>query len=398
METYVVLIVLCSLVICSYLFDMVSRATRLPSALMLIATGVALKFGCDYYKLSIGRLEAILPALGTLGLILIVLEGALELQFTKDKIPVIRKSFFAALIILLLSWIVIAALMLRVTEAGFRYCMLNVVPYAVISSAIAIPSVMGLSAEKKEFIVYESSFSDILGIVLFNFLLSNEEVTGMSFLRLSGDIALVLLIAVVFSLLLLYMMSRISHHVKFFLLIAILILVYALGKIYHLSTLIIVLVFGLFLNNASLVKISLFKKHFLYEGLDVDLKQFFNLTAESAFLLRTFFFIIFGFTLPLALLQGITTLFTGLLFFMALVLIRFVYLRTFAKTELSPALYIMPRGLISILLFYSIPDNLQIEGLGQAPLLFIVIATSLFMTFGLMFLKKTGTSPSIDSL
>ncbi len=398
METYVLLIVLCSLVICSYLFDMVSRAIRLPSALLLIATGIGLKFGCDYYQLTIGSLEAILPALGTLGLILIVLEGALELQFTKDKIPVIRKSFFAALIILLLSWIVITALMLRITEAGFRFCMLNAVPYAVISSAIAIPSVTGLSAEKKEFIVYESSFSDILGIVLFNFLVSNEEITGTAFLRLSTDIVLVLLIAIVFSLLLLYMMGRLSHHVKFFLLIAILILVYAIGKIYHLSTLIIVLVFGLLLNNASLVKLNAFKKYFLYEALDVDLKQFFNLTAESAFLLRTFFFIIFGFTLPLVLLQNIPTLFTGLLFFLALVLIRFVYLRIFAKAELLPGLYIMPRGLISILLFYSIPVNMQIEGLGQAPLLFIIIATALFMTFGLISLKKPGNTASIESM
>ncbi len=276
--------------------------------------------------------------------------------------------------------------------------MLNAAPYAVISSAIAIPSVTGLSAEKKEFIVYESSFSDILGIVLFNFLLSNEEITGASFLVLGTDIVLVLLIAVVFSLMLLYMMGRLSHHVKFFLLIAILILVYALGKIYHLSTLIIVLFFGLLLNNASLVKIDVFKKHFLYEGLDADLKQFFNLTAESAFLLRTFFFIVFGFTLPLVLLQNISMAFTGLLFFLTLVLIRFVYLRTFAKSELSPALYIMPRGLISILLFYSIPANLQVETLGQAPLLFVTITTALFMTFGLMFLKKPEVSNSIESL
>ncbi|MFN8286966.1 MAG: cation:proton antiporter [Chitinophagales bacterium] len=388
METYYILIVLCSLIICSYLFDMVSRAIRLPSALLLIATGICLKFGCDYYKLTIGSVEAILPALGTLGLILIVLEGALELQFTKDKVPVIRKSFFAALFILLISWLAITGIILRITEAGLRVSMLNAVPYAVISSAIAIPSVAGLTTQKKEFIVYESSFSDILGIVLFNFLSANEEITGTSFLFLSRDIVLVLLIAVLFSLLLLYMMGRISHHVKFFLLIAILILVYALGKIYHLSTLVIVLVFGLLLNNAALVQFNFFKKHFLYDGLDADLKQFFNLTAESAFLMRTFFFIVFGFTLQLALLQNISTLFTGLLFFLTLVFIRFIYLRLFAKSELSPALYIMPRGLISILLFYSIPAQLQIEGLGQAPLLFIVIATALFMTTGLLFIKK----------
>lgn len=384
MLTYWILIVFSLLVVLSYFFDWVARKSKFPSVLLLIVTGVLLQLGCAHFAIALPALDAMLPTLGTIGLILIVLEGALELQFAPSKLPVIRRAFFAALLILLLSWAGVAALIWYISGEGWRLCLLNAVPYAVISSAIAIPSVAGLTESKKEFIVYESSFSDILGIVLFNFVLANSEVTGTSFLNLGIDVTAVLVLAVVFSLVLLYTMGSIKHHVKFFLLLAILVLVYALGKIYHLSTLIIVLVFGLLVSNASLVKNAFFRKHFLYDNLDADLHQFFHLTAESAFLMRTFFFVLFGFTMqPGALLQP-SLLLTGIFFFALLLGVRFLYLRVFSPREVLPAVFIMPRGLISILLFYSIPETERIAASGQPVLLFIVIATSVLMTAGLL--------------
>lgn len=390
MVTYYVLIIISILIIVSYFFDWIARKTRFPSVLLLIITGGLMQLACGYLQLALPALDAILPTLGTIGLILIVLEGALELQFAPSKLPVIRKSFFAALVILLISWAGITVLIHYISNENWRLCLLNAVPFAVISSAIAIPSVSGLTEERKEFIVYESSFSDILGIVLFNFVLSNSEFTGTSFLHLGIDVGAVLLLAVVFSLVLLYAMGSITHHVKFFLLIAILVLVYAMGKIYHLSTLIIVLVFGLLVSNASLVKNSFFRKHFLYDNLEADLHQFFNLTAESAFLMRTFFFVLFGFTMQPGALLEFQPLLTGIFFFALLLAVRFLYLRFFSKRELFPAVFIMPRGLISILLFYSIPEADRIASSGQPVLLFIVIATSVLMTAGLLQKHETA--------
>ncbi len=388
MYTYPILIVVSLLVVLSYFFDWIARKTKFPSVLLLIITGVVLQLVCNRLQMVLPPLDKILPALGTLGLILIVLEGALELQFTPSKLPVIRKAFFAALVILLSSWIGVAVLLRYIAQEGWQLCLLNAVPFAVISSAIAIPSVSGLTEEKKEFVVYESSFSDILGIVLFNFVLANTEITGTSFLHLGIDVAAVLLLAFVFSLVLLYTMGSITHHVKFFLIIAILILVYAVGKMYHLSTLIIVLIFGLFVNNAPLIKNTFFRKHFLYENLTVDINQFFNLTAESAFLMRTFFFVLFGFTMQPGALLHAQPLLTGLFFFALLFGLRFLYLRFFSRPQLLPAVFIMPRGLISILLFYSIPDEQRLAAAGQSVLLFVVIATSVLMTAGLLQKQK----------
>ena len=44
---------------------------------------------------------------------------------------------------------------------------LAAMPFAVVSSAVAIPSSAGLADATREFVVYESSLSDILGVLVF---------------------------------------------------------------------------------------------------------------------------------------------------------------------------------------------------------------------------------------
>src|SRR5690606_38464097 len=99
-------------------------------------------------------------------------------------------------------------------------------------------------------------------------------------------------------------------------------LVYAIGQSYHLSALIIVLAFGLFLNNSDEIRIPLFRKYFIYPNLSKDLVQLHQLSAESAFLIRTFFFVIFGFTIVIDQFQDIALLKYGLLILGATYLIR----------------------------------------------------------------------------
>ena len=81
---------------------------------------------------------------------------------------------------------------------------------------------------------------------------------------------------------------------KFLPLLAILVLVYAVGKTFHLSSPVVVLGFGVFLANAAYLPVAWFRKHFLYSGFKGDLDQMHQLSRESAFLLRAFFFVLFG--------------------------------------------------------------------------------------------------------
>lgn len=326
----------------------------------------------------------VLPALGTVGLILIVLEGALELEYNEDKKSLILQSFFAAAVILLITTFSLTYLFYYTLDVSFRAAYLNAIPFSVISSAIAIPSVKNLSNRKKEFVIYESSLSDVLGIVLFNFAEFNEEVNLYSFVNLGLDTLLVAVISAGFCIFLLYLFGRMPHHNKFFLIISTVILIFAVAKQFHLSSLIIVMVFGLFLNNLNLIQNKWFQKNFLYERFEKDLDQLKLFTGESAFLIRTFFFVVFGFTFTLNSLLDTHVLLYGAATMLTIYIIRLVYLFFFTKKHVMPEVYIAPRGLISILLFFSIPAKYQIDLMGNGLLFFVVLGTSIIMSFGLL--------------
>jgi peptidoglycan/LPS O-acetylase OafA/YrhL len=123
------------------------------------------------------------------------------------------------------------------------------------------------------------------------------------------------------------------------------------------------------------------------EILNNEVHKFKDLTAEMAFLIRALFFILFGFLIETTEIINTDTIIwalgiTGLIF-----IVRFLLLRML-KIETNPLLYIAPRGLITILLFLSIPLE-QISPLVNNSLIIqVIILTALVMMFGLMFNKK----------
>lgn len=388
MTSYTTLIILSGLVIFSYLFDLISGRTKIPSVILLMCLGIGIKQTLDYFNFTTLNFSNILPTLGTLGLVLIVFEGALELGYSKDKNSIIKKSLFSALIILLVTSVVITLIIQHISGQDFYRCFINAIPFCVISSTVAIPAAANISKEKREFIVYESSFSDIFTVVLFNFIVNNRQINFSSFTKLGADLGIICVVVIGSCLLLLYLIGRLTHHVKSFLVISILILVYSIGQMFHLSSLIIVLALGLFLNNANQIKLPLFRKYFIYPKLRHDIKQLFLLSAESAFLMRTFFFIMFGYTLDISQLQNWSVLISGTAMLVGIYLVRLIYIKLILKTELMPELVLIPRGLISVLLFYSLPAELKIRGIETGLLFVVILGTSLVLSLGLLVTKR----------
>ena len=88
MNTLSILIVLPLLVVFSYIFDAIARKTKFPSVILLMFTGIIVRVGTNLYGFTEFKfLDQLIPVLGTVGLILIVLEGALELDIKKEKLP-----------------------------------------------------------------------------------------------------------------------------------------------------------------------------------------------------------------------------------------------------------------------------------------------------------------------
>lgn len=387
------LIIACSLiVIVSFLFGELSRKTNVPSVLMLIFLGIILKLVMDAADLGDSvDFFPILEVLGIVGLIMIVLEAALELKLRRDKLWPIGKALLIALVGLVAStWV--AALILEEFVEGMdsTKAWLYATPLSILSSAIIIPSVAGLSTKKKEFHIYESTFSDILGIMLFYFLSGQLEEGSPSEGTLSflGNLGLTIGFSVGVSYLLIFVFQGIRTPTKLFLLISVLLLTYALGKKMHLSSLIIILIFGLLIANMKLFFrgrlnrwLDFDKAKHIYEGLH-------TITGETAFVVRTFFFVIFGLTITLSHLFYLDVAIISGLIIASIYIIRFILLRLFMGPDILPQLFIAPRGLITILLFYAIPHEAQVEGFEPGILLFIIIATSLVMTFALISDKR----------
>lgn len=391
LTSYNLIIEASAIIILSFFFGELSRKTNIPSVLMLILLGIGLRFLLNVLGQGDLNFFPILEVLGIVGLIMIVLEAALELKLRPDKYIPIAKAMGIALVGLLLStWV--AALILHEFIPGMdmKAAWLYATPLSILSSAIIIPSVSGLSEVKKEFHIYESTFSDILGIMLFYFLTGQidaaEHSSGLA--GFAGNLGLTIVISLVASYLIIFVFQNIRSQVKLFLLIAVLLLLYSLGKQMHLSSLIIILVFGLLIANMRLFFrgflgrwLHLERAKGIYEGLHI-------ITMETAFVVRTFFFVIFGITISLASLASLDVALVSGLIILSIYVIRFVILRLVMGRDIIPQLFIAPRGLITILLFYAIPAEAQVPGFEAGILLFIIIGTSLIMTAAMIYDKR----------
>lgn len=382
---YIILIAFSLLVIISYVFSLISKKFKIPSVLLLLFLGIGVRFAIPKLAESVEVLQQSLQFFGTLGLILIVLEGALELEFTKKKLPLIRNAFFSALIILLVTTGLISFVIhLIVDDLPFRSSIINAIPFSIISSAIAIPSVANIMKLKKEFIVYESIFSDIIGILLFNFMVMNPVISGKSLAFVGLDLGLVTIVAVGFTLVIFEFIQKDILQIKFILLLAIIVLLFVIGKLLHFSSLVIILIFGVILHNGPRIKWWVFKKYADDKKLFADIEQFKMITIEGAFMVRTIFFFVFGYSLNLISLLDLNVILLGSLILFMIYGSRFVYLKIFHKESLSLEFFIAPRGLITILLFYNIPSDVSIGLLSEGVLFYIILISALVMMLGVM--------------
>lgn len=395
---YMLIIEASLILVYSFFCGILAKKTNIPSVLMLILGGIATAQVLKYYNVAELNLFTYLEILGIVGLIMIVLEAALDLEITKEKLPLIGNSLLIALLCLIASVFLIAIILQQLLGLEFMTAMLYATPLAIMSSAIIIPSVEGLIHHKREFMIYEGAFSDILGIMLFYFLISwIEQGSKAATIQFFSSLVITILVSVIASYAIVWIFKDMKGQTRLFLLIAILLILYSAGKLLHLSPLIIILVFGLSLaNHTQFFKIFRNDMDEGEDGIDRIEKEFHLITLETAFVVRTFFFFIFGMTINLASLVDVNVLLQSMAVLAALYVVRFIVLKLLLKESILPELYIAPRGLITILLFFAIPPAMTVESFDSGILLFVIIISSLIMTFGLIQDKKNAPPVSTD--
>ena len=390
LSEYHLIIIFSVTIIVSYFFTLYAKKTGVPAVLLLIFLGITINYSLRFSGFTKPNLLPVLGVLGVVGLILIVLEAALDLKLVKDRVGLIFKSLLIALIGLVATSYLSAICLTFLMSVELSKALLCTIPLSILGSAVILPSVDDVEKEKREFIIYESTFSDIIGIVAFYTVLTiagSGSSEGLSF-EIFSNLLLTVVFSVIISYVLISVFQNIKGHTKLFLLIAVLLLLYAVGKMFHLSSLIIILIFGLMLSNYRV-----FFKGSLIRLLDEEkvksvLHDMRVVTAESAFVVRTFFFIIFGWSVYLGSLLSLKVIATGVLILVVIYLVRAITLFVFNGKDIVLELFLAPRGLVTILLFFAIPEEMALEASFQGVLLFVVLVSCLIMAWSLISYKK----------
>ena len=338
------------MLLAAYLLDILGRRFRLPSVVLLILTGLAMRQALDRTGMRLEYMDEIVPILGTIGLILIVLEGALDLEVSAERRRVIGLAALSSLLGILLCTAAFTLLFAQVLGLAFPVALVAAVPFAVISSAVAIPSAAGLAAAPREFVIYESSFSDILGVLVFYAALASRGSLSTFAVDLFGGGALSIAVALVASVALYVLLNKVDGHVRFLPLLSGLVCLYAIGKELHLSPLIFVLVAGLVIGNPHLLDAVPRLKRLHSVDYDATVREFKGLVAELTFAAKAFFFLLLGYWTdvehllrnPLA--WAIAAAIVGFIF-----VSRRLLLRLLRIDDAASLTWIAPRGLLTVL-------------------------------------------------
>lgn len=391
MNHYNILVFLCALIIISYLFGIVSRKIKVPSVLLLILAGVLSKHLLTKFGLDIIIGPTSMQLIGTLGLILIVLEGSLDLNIKRGEVPIVINSLLFSVMMITILTITIGIIISIYYNQMIFISLINAVPMSIVSSAIVIPSVNMLSKRYQEFLICNSIFSDIFGVLIFNFLLFSDFTRHTYIIGFLASIVLTLALSILFSIILALMLSNFKQGNEIIVILALVILLYSIGKLFHISSLILVFTFGLILSNFHGINKKFDLVNCNINNMTNILKEFKEIIGQFSFIIRTLFFFIFGFSIEIEALWNNNTIFVGSICLVLVYFLRYILLRILFQTSSLAMILIAPRGLITILLFYAIPQKYVIKIFDEGNVLFLIILTNIIMIIGLLFSSKKTT-------
>jgi NhaP-type Na+/H+ or K+/H+ antiporter len=380
--TYQAILVASMILLLAFAIEHIGARLGFPSAALLIATGLIAKPSLAALDLSIVGLDAVVPVIGTVGLVLIVLEGALDIELRRERLQSASGALLMAVVGFAACAAIFAVLIAMAMPLSPIQALAAAIPFAVISSAVAIPSSSFLPPHGREFVVYESSVSDILGVMVFFSLVESDGTLAGALSSLAGGSLLSLFLAAACALGLTVTMFRIDGHIRFIPLLAGMFGLYAIGKLFHLSPLIMVLLFGLALNNPELITRFRPFRNWLDSSYAATLSEFKLLTAEMTFAVRGFFFILLGYWTDLSSLASFHAWIAALLALLVIYGSRRILLSVAPiEFELIDALtWLAPRGLITVLLFLAAKDALPLPAFMEGTVMLVVLISAVTTT------------------
>ncbi len=400
---YVLLTGTCLTLILTYFFKRTPKRAYLPFVIILIFTGILIRLGFEQSSIDLTAKMPFMDVVCVIALVIIILEASMGLHLNKENYGVIGRAALSAFLSIIAVSLAIASLLYIQLNITFGVALLFAIPISILSSSSIIPSITRLGNIKKDFMIYESSITDIVGIISFYFVITFLESGGMfTTLRFFSSLTLTILGAFLASAILINLFKKLNSQTKLLLLVSNLVLLYSLANLFNLSLLIIVMVFstvfGLALANQDKFR-KLFKRFEIgTESKESSEKEFHLITLEATYLVKIFFFVVFGMTIDLGNLLNLEVILTSMVIIAGIFIIRALVLHYFARPHLLPELYLAPRGLVTIILFLQIPNKYIASDLKPAVLFYVILFTNLIMTFYLSRDKMNRSLPNEDKV
>ncbi|RTL10644.1 MAG: hypothetical protein EKK54_10080 [Neisseriaceae bacterium] len=390
MNTYLFLIVFCLILIASFFFNYIQKKLQISSVILLLLSGVVLQFVLPTLSMP----DAYLKVFGTLGLLIIVLEAVVDLEVHRGNYKTLLLALVISIIIVVLSSGLIASAFMLAYNLSLHSAVIYAIPLSIVSSAIVIPSLSNLEGVTKEFLVLESIFSDIVGVLLFNFLISSNQIDLINISKFSMNFVFMMVLSLLTTIVLGIALSRDKVKNLHILILAVLILIYSVAKWFHLSALLLILIFGVFLRNLPMILntrlgTKCFAKHLNHLTIHKNLHSMQDLIEDLGFIVRSIFFVLLGYSIKLSGLMSLKVILLGLMIVLAIYAVRWVVVHRTLKSDVLLATTMAPRGLITVLLFFQIPDELQSQLFDEGITFFVVIISTLIMSGGLFYRNYT---------
>ena len=377
-----VILGLCVIVLLSYFFDITFKYSKIPGVVLLIALGIALQVIVDYTGFVIPNMRPVLPVLGTLGLILIVMDASLEIKFEKAKMKGLLQGVIASIVLTVLFISILTFAIVKIWETPLAATLLNVIPLSIISSAVAISAARLLTRSQREFITLESAVSDIFGILLFDFIILNHNSFTAGLVDFASKTFVTVLIAVILTISLAWLLYRMNYHVNYIIILTAVVMAYSIAKLLHLPGLFLVVVFGFALSNNHLAQNTFARIFIDFDKFKNDIDSFRKILTELTFIVRSFFFIMFGFYTDLAGLVNIHSIALAAAITVSFFLMRWAFFYFFIGKGSGRLVWFAPRGLITILLFMSVPNMFRLDVINEEIVTLIILMSIFIMMMG----------------
>ena len=381
------------LIFLGHVFSAIFSRVRVPDVLLLMVIGIIV--GPLFGWILPSDLGVVGSVFASLTLIFILFESGTDISINtlRDAWKNLAK---VSLISFVLSVVLVGILGHFVMGLELNASLLLGSILGGTSSAVVIPLVKQLSIKKENevVLVLESAITDVLCIVFALAFMESYKIGGVQVGKIVGKVIssflLALMIGVAGGILWASVLDRIRKvQNSMFLTPAFVFIIYGLTETMDFSGAIAALAFGMVMGNTEYFEFSFLKK-FSRDGmmkLEPQEKAFFR---ELVFVLKTFFFVYIGLSIPFdnmsALLYG--GLITLVLFVMRLLLIKFIIGKKTPSYDKSVMSLMIPKGLAAAVLA-TMPEQVNLQrGVEVIP----GAETIKYVTYSVVFISILFTS------